>query len=225
MLSFQITIIIIIIVFLIILLSLINTYLKENKHNKTILKPIIKYFNKPSNKDLIKEYDYNQLYNDLMAPKKRGSLIEMGINPFAHDGKSKMPFYYNEQFKDSYHLYGNLERIEDIKEKKELNYNDLYNTNYKQQQKEENKDNNKIYNPLIDNNMIIPLMGRNKYFNDNSQFEYYSKISMGNNNIKIPINETKRVFNNDKIEIPELKGIYKVHLYPTEELQYNPYIF
>lgn len=223
MLSFQITIIIIIIVFLIILLSLINTYLKENKHNKTKFKPIIKYFNYDKYYDPIESYDRNKINDELEAPRKRSSREEYGLYNKPPNKYNFLPFNYPMSYPthgrgDNYHLYGYLTKIDDNEDKnKELTYNDLYslNPNNINQNKTEEKEN--TYDPLKQENQWIKLYGRRKYPNSNV-YQYYTSINLRNDNIKVDIDEDKRLMDNDIVNVKNL-GKYKVNLYKNEEIE------
>ena len=203
MLSFQITIIIIIIIFFIILLNIINTYLKNNKQNPTIITPIIKYF-KSNNNDLLEEYDRKKINDTLEAPTQRPSREELGfpLRLTMNNKLSNLPNNYptpypTRGYPDNYHLLGTLSRI---------------------------NNNDGKYNPIIDENNIIKLYGRRKY-PGSYEYEYYTNITTGNDMTKIPITYDKKLFTNDKINIPELNGEFNVNLYPNEELKYNPFLF
>ena len=225
MLSFQITIIIIIIVFLIILLSLINTYLKENKHNKTIFRPIIKYFNYDKQYDPVESYDRRKINDILEQPTIRPDRRSLGYPPMSkYNPLNPLEPYPTRGFPENFRLLGTLIRDNDIK-KEELNYNDLYSINPNDNKEKVNDENNKKYDPIIDENKILKLYGRPKYYGNNNEYEYYTSLSTGNDMTKINIDETKKLFTNDKINIPELNGEFKVNLYKQEEMKYNPFLF
>lgn len=225
MLGFQITIIIIIIVFLIILLNLINTYLKDNKYNKSKFKNIIKYFKHNNNNlfDPVEDYDRRKINDILEEPTIRPDRRDMGYMPKMYNSKNPLSPYPSRGYPENFRLLGILSRENELK-KEELNYNDLYPSENNNDKITEKPTENKKYDPLIDENKIIKLYGRPKYYGNNNEYEYYTSLSTGNDITKINIDETKKLFTNDKIKIPELNGEFKVNLYKQEELKYNPFL-
>jgi len=79
-----------------------------------------------------------------------------------------------------------------------------------------------INNDDTTDNKIIKLFGRQKYPSSN-QYEYYTIINMGMDKIKIHIDHTKELYDNDNVEIKELGKIYYVKLNKNDDYEYNPY--
>lgn len=71
-------------------------------------------------------------------------------------------------------------------------------------------------------NKIIKLFGRQKYPKSN-QYEYYAIVNMGMDKIKIHINYTKELYDNDTVEIKELGKTYYVKMNKNDDYEYNPY--
>jgi hypothetical protein len=71
-------------------------------------------------------------------------------------------------------------------------------------------------------NKIIKLFGRQKYPRS-TQYEYYAIINMGMDKIKIHIDHTKELYDNDTVEIKELGKTYYVKLNKNDDYEYNPY--
>lgn len=74
-------------------------------------------------------------------------------------------------------------------------------------------------------NKILNLYGRPRYPNGNSPYEYYTRISSGNEMIKIDLGERPELMDNDIIHIPELEAAYKLKKYPNDIFRYNPFVF
>lgn len=201
MLSFQLSILIIIIIFIIVFLIILDNRLKS-------IKQLIKNANiQSSNKlnqpqyqqfhyDPIKYYDQEKLADPFEAPAKRPDRIQMGYPPIMKSSTNPLQPYPTRGYPDNYHLLGTLISI----------------------------DNNKDYNKLEQDNQIINLFGRQKY-PGSSEYEYYTMLSTGNINTKIPLkDQIRELFTDDEVFIKELNKTYKVNLYPNEELKYNPFI-
>lgn len=71
-------------------------------------------------------------------------------------------------------------------------------------------------------NRLIKFFGRQKYPNSNN-YEYYVLINNGNDQIKINLDRTKELYNDDVVKIPELGKSYAVKLNKDEDSYYNPY--
>ena|SRR5574344_604697 len=120
----------------------------------------------------------------------------MGYPPIMKSSTNPLQPYPTRGYPDNYHLLGTLISI----------------------------DNNKDYNKLEQDNQIINLFGRQKY-PGSSEYEYYTMLSTGNNNTKIPLkDQIRELFTDDEVFIKELNKTYKVNLYPNEELKYNPFL-
>lgn len=72
-------------------------------------------------------------------------------------------------------------------------------------------------------NKIIRLFGRQKYPGSN-QYEYYTAINNGFDQIKIPINNRRRneLYEDDNVYIKELDENYRVNLYKYDAPKYYP---
>lgn len=199
MLSFQLSIIIIIIIFIIVFLIILDNRLKSI--NQIIKNANIQSLNdSQSNKqqiqyDPIKYYDQEKLADPFEAPAKRPDRIQMGYPPIMKSSNNPLQPYPTRGYPDNYHLLGTLISID-----------------------------NKNYNKLEQDNQIINLFGRQKY-PGSSEYEYYTMISTGNINTKIPLkDQIRELFTDDEVFIKELNKTYKVNLYPNEELKYNPFL-
>ena len=77
-----------------------------------------------------------------------------------------------------------------------------------------------------DQNRIIRLFGRATYPHSN-EYEYYTLISSGNDQIKIPIHnrhKKKELYDGDTIYIKELDDKYRVYLHKYDQPKYYPNI-
>lgn len=201
MLSFQLSILIIIIIFIIVFLIILDNRLKSIKQlikNANIQS--LNKLNQPQYQqfhyDPIKYYDQEKLADPFEAPAKRPDRVQMGYPPIMKSSTNPLQPYPTRGYPDNYHLLGTLISI----------------------------DNNKDYNKLEQDNQIINLFGRQKY-PGSSECEYYTMLSTGNNNTKIPLkDQIRELFTDDEVFIKELNKTYKVNLYPNEELKYNPFL-
>lgn len=201
MLSFQLSILIIIIIFIIVFLIILDIRLKSiNQLIKNANIQSLNKLNQPQYQqvhyDPIKYYDQEKLEDPFEAPAKRPDRIQMGYPPIMKSSTNPLQPYPTRGYPDNYHLLGTLISI----------------------------DNNKDYNKLEQDNQIINLFGRQKY-PGSSEYEYYTMISTGNINTKIPLkDQIRELFTDDEVFIKELNKTYKVNLYPNEELKYNPFL-
>lgn len=207
MLSFQLSILIVIIFFIIVFLLILDNRLKSI--NQLIKNANIQSLNDSNNSlqqnnlntqqihyDPIKYYDEEKLTDPFEAPAKRPERIQMGYPPIMKSSTNSLQPYPTRGYPDNYHLLGTLISI----------------------------DTNKDYNKLEQDNQIINLFGRQKY-PGSSEYEYYTMISTGNINTKIPLkDQVRELFTDDEVFIKELNKTYKVNLYPNEELKYNPFL-
>lgn len=150
----------------------------------------------PINNDtLIRQYDYNKIYNVLEEPRRRTPSYE--LPPFY---VKRLIDYPTRGYPDNYTQYGILRRIDHHKPKGEESHNDVYQSN----------------------NFIIRLFGRQQYPGSN-RYEYYTMINNGLDQIKIPIyNRRQELYDEDIIYIKELGSKYQVSLYDYEEPKYYP---
>lgn len=68
-------------------------------------------------------------------------------------------------------------------------------------------------------NKILKLFGRQKYPRS-EQYEYYTMINMGFDQIKVHIKRRKELYDHDTVSIPELGKSYTVKLNKDDEYQY-----
>lgn len=74
------------------------------------------------------------------------------------------------------------------------------------------------------NNQVIKLFGRKKYPKGN-KYEYYTMLNMGNDSVKIPINNNynKELNDTDTITLPEMGNAqFTVKLYDDDTFRYYP---
>jgi hypothetical protein len=71
-------------------------------------------------------------------------------------------------------------------------------------------------------NKVLKLFGRQKYPRS-TEYEYYTLINVGNDNVKVNLNNKKELYDNDKVNVFELNKEYSVKLYKNDEFQYNPF--
>lgn len=75
----------------------------------------------------------------------------------------------------------------------------------------------------FDPNRILRLYGRQTYPRSN-QYDYYTMVQSGNDNIKIALDNIKKeLYEGDNVFIKELNSKYKVQINKTEPIRYNPY--
>lgn len=78
------------------------------------------------------------------------------------------------------------------------------------------------------NNTILRLFGRQKYLGSNN-YDYYTAINVGNDQIKIPIDRKKEIYDGDTLTIKEVGGAggveYTATIYKYDSPQYHPYLF
>lgn len=92
-----------------------------------------------------------------------------------------------------------------------------------------NEDNNEKIktglNSFIDDNRVLNLYGRARYPNGNSPYEYYTRITSGNEMIKIDLGEKPEIMDGGIIHIYELNADYKLKKYPNDMFRYDPFDF
>jgi hypothetical protein len=76
-----------------------------------------------------------------------------------------------------------------------------------------------------DNNKILRLFGRQEFPGSNN-YQYYTAINSGNDNIKIPLNRRKmELYDDDSVFVKPLNDHYKVELYKYDMPRYYPDLF
>lgn len=227
MLGSQLTIFIIAVIWIIIIVLLfrevfnLKNKLKKSKyHNNSNLRQLTNQnLNQPRQYDSIKNYDMKKLYDPLEEPVKRPDRYVLGdVN---------MRKYFNiptQGYPDNFRLLGLLIS----EDKHENNFNNSNNDSSQENNIDDKisqiaEVNSKGFN-AINPNKILKLYGRQKYPGSNTEYEYYTSITTGNEMTKIHISDRRELYTGDTIYIPELQQNMKVELYPNDELRYNPFI-
>lgn len=73
-----------------------------------------------------------------------------------------------------------------------------------------------------DKNRILKLFGRQKYPRSN-EYQYYTTINMGHDQIKVHLHQRKELYDNDTVSVHELGKTYHVQLNKNDDMTYNPY--
>ncbi len=73
-----------------------------------------------------------------------------------------------------------------------------------------------------DINKILKLFGRQRY-PGSGQYEYYTMINVGLDQIKVHIHRKKELYDDDEVTVKELNRKYKVQLNKNDDSYYNPY--
>ncbi len=192
------------VVVLLIILIVLNCYFTKKQEELTNLKleNIKEEFKKEQelypfnvkNNFIIKNYDKKILKDYFTAPRNR---VE-------NDVINNLDLYDNFNLSthgklNDYHIIG------------------ILNLSKKSDEKTE------IENNATEYNNILQLYGRQKY-PGGREYEYYTFITSGNQNIKIPINNKNKteLYDGDEVYIKELNKYYIVSKYPMEEIVYIP---
>jgi len=73
-----------------------------------------------------------------------------------------------------------------------------------------------------DDNRILRLFGRQEFPGSNN-YEYYTAVNSGNDQIKMPIDIKRReLYDDDIVHIKEIGGEYRVHLHKYDAPKYYP---
>lgn len=115
---------------------------------------------------------------------------------------------------NDFHIIGTLSRI-----------NNIPPDNKDNEPNNETNDKKNGLTSFIDDNRVLNLYGRAKYPNSYSTFEYYTRITSGNEMIKIDLGERKEMLDGDTIHIDELNADYKLKTYPNDMFRYDPFDF
>ena len=175
-------------------------YLDINKSNEILQNNIIKS-NEILKKDIIKS---------LLEYNTKESKISKNIDTSSEN-------MYNEDILDKKVLYDNF--VPPIKRYKSPYRNRKYINiptqgmpdNYQLLGVAMNNDNTKAYN----------LFGRQTY-PSSSEYEYYIIGNIDNTQIKIPLNNSKEIFDKDSIRVLELNDTFLVNLYKYDTPKYYP---
>jgi len=71
-------------------------------------------------------------------------------------------------------------------------------------------------------NKILKLFGRQKFPGSN-QYDYYTMLNSGNDQIKVRLHHKKELYDDDHVHVSELGKKYKVKLNQNDDDYYNPY--
>ena len=118
---------------------------------------------------------------------------------------------------NDFHIIGTLSRIDNVPPPPT---NETNGTNENNEGVKAGK-----LNSFIDDNRVLNLYGRAKYPNGYSTYEYYTRITSGNEMIKIDLGERKEMLDGDTIHIDELNADYKLKTYPNDMFRYDPFDF
>ncbi len=67
----------------------------------------------------------------------------------------------------------------------------------------------------------LPLFGRPEY-SGALNWEYYVKTNQDNSNIKIPLDNTKELYNDDIVNVNSYSGDFMVEIYKLDTIRYLP---
>ena len=164
----------------------------------------------PSQRDFIRNFDWQSKFNPFIKQFDRPENHQIGdLNVRKYfDIPTRGP-------PNDFHIIGTLSRI------------DTPPPPTNEENKDENNDGIKggKLNSFIDDNRVLNLYGRAKYPNGYSTFEYYTRITSGNEMIKIDLGERKEMLDGDTIHIDELNADYKLKTYPNDMFRYDPFDF
>lgn len=164
--------------------------------------------------DVIRAYDEEKIHDVLEQPTRRiprheipNMVVRRGID------------YPTRGYPDNFSQQGILVAVD-----KKDSYKDKdkkCNGNCKGKHKDDDKD-TPVSQPINYDNRIIRLFGRQQYPGSN-RYDYYTSISSGNDQIKIPIGKkNKELYDGDEIYINELGSRYRVQLHDFDEPKYYP---
>ena len=143
--------------------------------------------------ELIRQYDYNNVYDILQNPSRRVPRYE--LPPYY---VKRLIDYPTRGYPDNYTQIGILRRVD------------------------HNLVSGEHHNESQTNNFIIRLFGRQQYPGSN-KYEYYTMINNGLDQIKIPIyGKRQELYDEDEIYIKELGNKYIISLYRYDEPKYYP---
>lgn len=73
-------------------------------------------------------------------------------------------------------------------------------------------------------NKILRLFGR-KEFPGSNRYDYYTSLNMGNDQIKVPLDVKKELYDDDTVTVTELGEEYTVKIHKYDSPRYYPDIF
>ena len=179
------------------------------EYNITYNKPFKHHHHHPiSQRDFIRNFDWQSKYNPFVKQFDRPENSQLGdLNVRRH---FDIP---TRGLPNDFHIIGTLTRRDNIPPPPPNENKD-----------EENKDLPvNVKGSFIDDNRVLNLYGRAKYPNGNSPYEYYTRISSGNETIKIDLGEKPEMLDGDSIHIDELNADFKLKKYPNDMFRYNPF--
>ena len=157
----------------------------------------------PSQRDFIRNFDWQSKFNPFIKQFDRpenSQLGDLNVRKYFDIPTRGHP--------NDFHIIGTLSRIDNIPPPP---------TN------EENENVKGKLNSFIDDNRVLNLYGRARYPNGYSTYEYYTRITSGNEMIKIDLGERKEMLDGDTIHIDELNADYKLKTYPNDMFRYDPF--
>ncbi len=80
-----------------------------------------------------------------------------------------------------------------------------------------------VANDPAEPNKMIKLFGRQEYPNS-TNYEYYVELNNGNDNIKLPLDNKKEIYDNDTVLIKQTNRNYTATIYKNESPRYSPNI-
>lgn len=176
------------------------TYDKPFHHHHHPYHP---YPHPPSQRDFIRNFDWQSKFNPFIKQFDRpenSQLGDLNVRKYFDIPTRGHP--------NDFHIIGTLSRIDNIPPPP---------TN------EENENVKGKLNSFIDDNRVLNLYGRARYPNGYSTYEYYTRITSGNEMIKIDLGERKEMLDGDTIHIDELNADYKLKTYPNDMFRYDPF--
>lgn len=72
-------------------------------------------------------------------------------------------------------------------------------------------------------NKILRLFGRPKYPNSTTDYDYYTMINTGYDQIKVNLEQRKELYDDDTVYVKELGKTYRVQMNKNDDLQYTPF--
>ena len=170
--------------------------IKDNNEKPFSFKPI--HHHKQSQRYFIKQFDIQSKINPFVKQFNRPENSQLG------DLNVRKYFDINTRGEpNDFHIIGTLTRI-------------------KKQDSPINNEKESL-NSFKDDNRILNLYGRARYPSGYSPYEYYTRITSGNEMIKIDLGERKELNDGDEINIPELDADFKLKKYPNDMFRYNPF--
>ena len=72
-------------------------------------------------------------------------------------------------------------------------------------------------------NKILRLFGRPKYPASTTEYDYYTMVNIGNDQIKVGIDHRKELYDGDHVFVKEIGTDYTVQLNRNDDLAYTPF--